>query len=361
MKIGIFHDYFGAIGGGEITVLNLAQILHADIITTDTEALSILNPKVPVLSIGKTIRKSPLKQISASVLFSKINYLDDYDFFVFTGNWSIHAATLHHPNLWYCYTPVRAFYDNYHKYLHGMSFSQKPFFASWVAAHCRWNIRAVKSVDSIISISHTVAERVASYLNRTSSVIYPPVDTKKYSCSEYGDFWLSVNRIYPEKRLELQIEAFRSLSKENLVIVGGYSKGDQTSHYARKILSDLPSNVTYLGEIEEEEVLSLYAHCKGHITTAYHEDFGLTPIESMASGKPVVAVNQGGYRETVTTGTGVLVPPYVSDLVEGVKEISRDPESYRSACLERASEFDIGSFSTHIQDTVNHQINKVLF
>jgi len=355
MKIGIFHDYFGAIGGGEVTVLNLAQILHADIITTDTDALSILNPRVPVLSIGKTIKKSPFKQTSASLLFSKTNFLNDYDFFIFTGNWSIHAASIHRPNLWYCYTPVRAFYDNYHKFLQGMSNIRKPVFASWVAAHRQWNANAVKSIDSIISISYTVAERVASYLDRTSSVIYPPVDTKKYSCDEYGDFWLSVNRIYPEKRLDLQIETFRLLPKEKLVIVGGYSKGDQTSHYAKKILSDLPSNVTYLGEVDEGEVLSLYAHCKGHITTAYHEDFGLTPIESMASGKPVVAVNQGGYCETVTDSTGFLVSPDVSDLVQAVKKISQDPESYRSACLKRASEFCIERFSTQIWDAVNQQ------
>ena len=62
--------------------------------------------------------------------------------------------------------------------------------------------------------------------HRKADVIYPPVDTSLYRCMEYGDFWLSVNRLYPEKRIELQIEAFRKMPEEHLVIVGGYSKGD---------------------------------------------------------------------------------------------------------------------------------------
>ena len=93
----------------------------------------------------------------------------------------------------------------------------------------------IKRVGRIITNSKTVKDRIKRYYHRDASVIYPPVDTKKYSCTEYGDFWLSVNRMYPEKRIELQIEAFSRMPDQNLVIVGGVSAGDHAALYARDL------------------------------------------------------------------------------------------------------------------------------
>ena len=113
MRIAIFHDYFGAIGGGERLVIAMAKILDADIITTDTDAVKRIDPTVRVVSLGKTIPFPPLKQISASFLFYFSDFSQDYDFFIFSGNWAHYAAHRHHPNMWYCNTPTRAFYDQY--------------------------------------------------------------------------------------------------------------------------------------------------------------------------------------------------------------------------------------------------------
>jgi glycosyltransferase involved in cell wall biosynthesis len=96
--------------------------------------------------------------------------------------------------------------------------------------------------------------------------------------------------------------------------------------------------------------MELYAKCKGLICTALDEDFGLTPIEAMASGKPVVAVNEGGFRETVVHGkTGLLVEADRDELVKAVKEIAMDPERYKEACMERAMDFDTSVFQNQIQ------------
>lgn len=143
-------------------------------------------------------------------------------------------------------------------------------------------------------------QRVKMYFHRDAEVIYPPVETTKFTCNEYGDFWLSVNRLYPEKRVELQIDAFREMPEEKLIIVGGYSEGDHAKSYAKNIIKNLPDNVKLRGEVSELELLDLYSRCKGLICTAMDEDFGMTPVEAMASGKPVVAVNEGGFKETVT-------------------------------------------------------------
>ena len=99
MKIAIFHEYFGAIGGGERVALDLATALDADIITTDIDAIPALNTSVHVKSLGKTMKKFPFKQVSATGMFYLNNFSDEYDFFIFTGNWSYYAAHCHTPNL----------------------------------------------------------------------------------------------------------------------------------------------------------------------------------------------------------------------------------------------------------------------
>ena len=345
MKIAIFHDYFGAIGGGERVVIAMAKILDADIITTDTDAVRRIDPSVRVISLGKTIHYPPLKQISASLRFWTCNFSDRYDFFIFTGNWSPAAARRHHPNLWYCYTPVRAFYDLYNVFLQRQNVIIRQLFRCWVFFHRGFDKRCVKNFDRIIAISDNTSSRIRRFHNRVADVIYPPVETSKYHCSEYGNFWLSVNRLYPEKRIELQIDTFRRMPEEKLIVAGGYAKGDHASRYAGNLLQNLPPNVTFLGEISEEELRDLYARCRGLICTALDEDYGLTPLEAMASGKPVVATDEGGFRETVTPATGILVPPDTESLIMAVQTVGKDPSAYKNACESRAKEFDNGRFS----------------
>jgi glycosyltransferase involved in cell wall biosynthesis len=352
MKTAIFHDFFGAIGGGEKVVITLASILNADIITTDMDAVKKLETEVNVISLGPTKKIPPLKQISATGKFYSCNYSNDYDFFIFTGNWSHYAAHNHHPNMWYCYTPVRAFYDLYNTFLQRQDFITRQAFRTWVFGHRWMDKRSVNNIDRIVTISKNSQQRIEKYHHRTADIIYPPVDISKFRFKEYGDFWLSVNRLYPEKRIELQIEAFRKMPDEKLIIVGGYAKGDHAERYAKNISNELPYNVNILGEVSEQELIDLYARCKGLICTALDEDFGLTPVEAMASGKPVIAVNEGGFRETVTVETGIFITPSVQNILESVKKASKEPERFKEKCLQRAGLFDISVFEKKIKDTV---------
>lgn len=344
MRIAIFHDYFGAIGGGERVVVTMAKILHADIITTDTDAIGKIDSSVRVISLGKTIHYPPLKQISAIFRFYFCNFSKDYDVFIFSGNWAHYAAHNHHPNLWYCYTPVRAFYDQFEFFSRRLNPVIRPFFHLWVFFQTKLERHSIKNIDQIIVISTNVRKRVLQYYHREAKVIYPPVDTLRYRFIEYGDFWLSVNRLYPEKRIELQIEAFRGMPEEYLVIAGGYASGDHAASYAKEIVKNIPPNVTFLGEIGEDKLRELYARCKGLVCTAIDEDFGLTPIEAIASGKPVVAVNEGGYRETITPQTGILVDADVDSIIYGIQLVSQNLSKYKESCLKRCRDFDISNF-----------------
>jgi glycosyltransferase involved in cell wall biosynthesis len=356
MRVVIFHDYFGAIGGGEKTVLTLARALAADVVTSDInrEAIEKMGfGDVNLISLGETIKIPPLKQISASIRFGFCDFSDKYDFFILSGEWVLFAARKHHPNLWYCYTPVRAFYDLYETFLSRQSFIARQFFRLWVAIHKPIYRHCTGYIDKIIAISENTRQRIENYLHRESIIIYPPIDISNYTFKCFGDFWLSVNRLYPEKRVELPIEAFRQMPEEKLIIVGGYAKGDHASKYAERIGHNLPENVKLLGEVTEEELIDLYAGCKGYITTAMDEDFGMTPVEAMAAGKPVIAVKEGGYLESVVDGvTGKLVDANVESIVKAIGIISKNPEVYIGACRERAKTFDKSIYIKRMKEVI---------
>jgi glycosyltransferase involved in cell wall biosynthesis len=216
-------------------------------------------------------------------------------------------------------------------------------------------------VDRIVAISSNVQRRIEEAYGRTSSLVYPPVEVEKFRFEECGDFWLSVNRIYPEKRIDLQFQVFRDLPEERLVVVGGYSRGDLASRYYKRLVETIPDNAKMLGEVSEEELIDLYARCKGLICTAMDEDFGLTPVEAMASGKPVIAVKEGGFLESVIDGvTGRLVEPQADRITEAVREVSEvGCLPYKDVCRERAERFDYERFIRQIKYEISEVIDGV--
>lgn len=363
MKIAIFHDYIGAIGGGEKLVLTLARALNADVITTDVDKDSIKKMEfedVNIISLGSTVKLSPLKQISASIKFALCDYSKKYDFFIFSGNWAHFASKRHKPNLYYCHTPVRAFYDLYDSFLNRQHFYIKPLFILWVAIHKPLSEYYMTYVEKIITNSKNTQSRIKRYMHKDADIIYPPIDTSKYKFEISGDFWLSVNRLYPEKRVELQIDAFRLMPEEKLIIVGGYAEGDHAAKYAEMIKNNLPKNVDLKKAVTDKELVYLYANCKGLITTAMDEDFGMTPVEAMASGKPVIAVNEGGYLESIVDRkTGILIEPNIHNIITAINIISNNPEKYRNVCEEQAKRFDKYIFIKKIKKNIgNEYINE---
>jgi glycosyltransferase involved in cell wall biosynthesis len=357
MKVAIFHDYIGAIGGGEKLVLTLAKGLGADVITTDADMDSVAKmgfEEVKIISLGNTLKMPPLKQIDASFKFASCDFSKKYDFFIFSGNWAFFAAKKHKPNLYYCHTPTRAFYDLYDVYRKNHSIFIAVPFTFWVQLHKRISEYYISHVCKIVTNSINTKSRIKKYLNRDSEVIYPPVDTSRFKFKECGNFWLSVNRLYPEKRVELQIEAFKEMPDQKLLIVGGYAAGDHASGYASKLINQLPENVTLVGSVSEEKLLELYATCKGHITTAMNEDFGMTPIESMAAGKPIVAVKEGGFLESmVDKETGLLVEANVESIVQAVRIVSENPGKYKNSCIQRAKLFDTSEFIRKTKEVIS--------
>lgn len=351
-KIAVFHNYLGACGGGERLALEIARIFQADFFTTDIVPEVVKNlgcEDINLISLGTTIKFPPAKQISASIFFSRPDLKNKYDFFIFSGEWAAFAAARNRPNLYYCHTPPRIFYDLYHQNTRVLNFFSKIVARSWVYFHKKFEQKNITHIEKIICNSKVTQRRIKEFYNRTSEIIYPFVRCERYRYKEPEGYWLAVNRIYPEKRIELAVEAFRNLPHLELFIVGGFASGDHGRRYFKKIKKNLPANVKILGAIPEKDLIELYGRCRGLVATALDEDFGLTPLEAMASGKPVVAVAEGGFLETVVAGaTGYLVAAQPEEIKKAILAAELDLSRFCLPSQAQAAKFDFKFFQEKI-------------
>jgi len=357
-KIAIFHNFMDNIGGAERVGLTLAKELKADFYTTNIDEEKIRKmgfSDIKLKSIGKVPINAPFRNQAALRRFRKLNLGDKYDFYIIGGDWAVSGAVNNKPNLWYVHSPIREIWDLY-KYTreNNVPLPLRPIFDIWVHYNRYLNKKYVQEVDKIVCNSRNTQKRVKKYLNRKAVVINPPIETSKFYYKKTGGYWLSVNRLISHKRVDLQIKAFSKLPNEKLIIVGSYEKSRHFRAYTNYIKSIKPKNVEILSWLGSNKLVDLYTNCKGLITTAKNEDFGMNVCEAMASGKPVIASNEGGYKETVLDGvTGKLIDDINEDkLVEAIKEIGKNPEKYKNACLKQAKKFDTKIFIKKIKEQI---------
>ena len=354
MKVAVFYDFLQTIGGGEKVALTLAKHLGADLITTDADpdlAARAGFPGVTVIDLGRLRRRPPMKQLDATTKFGRGRF-PGYDFHIIVGNWAVYAAKHHRPNLYYCLTPTRMFFDQRDAVLGRLRPGTRTLARPWIRVHRSMDKRAVSHCDRIVAISGVVQRRVREYYGRDAAIVYPPVDTSRFRFERVGDAWLAVSRLYPEKRIDLLLDIFRRLPDEKLVVAGGHAQGDLAERYVAGLRP--PPNVTLLGEVAEDALLSLYATCRGLIAIATDEDFGLTPVEAMAAGKCVIAADEGGYRETVVEGrTGYLLRPTAEAFATRIQSLDDSTlRAMRHDCVAQARKFDESVFLQKIRALV---------
>ena len=345
------------IGGAEMVGLILAREFKAEIFTTnfDRQKIKLMGfEDVVINSIGSVPLNAPFRQQKALWLFRHFKLKENYDLVIIDGDWAMSGAVLNKPNLWYVHSPIREIWDLQKYTRQKLPWYQRNVFDLWAMVNRQLNRRYIKSVEQIACNSTTTQRRVKKYLARDAQVIHPPVDTKSYYSLKGEGFWLSVNRLIDHKRIEIQIEAFAKLPEEKLVIVGSYEQANHFQKYAKKILDHKPNNVQIISFVSRDELLNWYARCSGFITTAKEEDFGLTAIEAMASGKWVIAPNEGGYIETIIDQkTGFLIDSInAQKLVVAIKESKPMLEQCQNECINRAKQFDTSEFIKKISKLV---------
>lgn len=359
MKIAIYSDPLTGKGGGTRVVIALANHLHADIITSgfDTKLKKQLNRKLKVIDIGnffihKFFSFGYLFEAPLRFLFSK-KY--QYDLNIFVGSYSIFASRKAATNIYLCFTPNRIMYDlRAWKYANSPIQKQIVYFIHNLLFNTIDQHIVKNNFVKIIAQTKTVQDRIKRYYKKNSSIIYSPLDTSHYKFNIIGDYYLSVSRLVPEKRMDLIAKAFVKMPHEKLVMIGN---GSEKSTIQTIIKNS--KNITLLTNVEDAELIEHYANCKAVIYFPIAEDFGLVPLEANASGKVCIAANEGGCRETIQHGkTGYLVAPTTDALIKIIKNLSvQTLLSMKDTCIKRAQEFDITHCAHKWQILVNSVYN----
>jgi hypothetical protein len=256
-----------------------------------------------------------------------------------------------------CYSPIRYAWDLQHQYLKeaGLSSGLKSAMARWMLHKLRiWDLRTANGVDEFIAISRFIARRIERVYRRDSEIIYPPVDIDGFEQkNEKEDFYVTVSRMVPYKRIDLIVEAFSKMPERKLVVIGS-----GTGRIERQWSAS--PNIKFLGEQPFKSVRDHISRAKAFVFAA-EEDFGIAPVEAQACGTPVIAYGKGGSLETIAGSpkcmrdrTGVFFQSQtVESLIKAVLEFEALPEPIRpEACRVNAERFSIPRFRQEFKSFV---------
>jgi glycosyltransferase involved in cell wall biosynthesis len=301
-SVAIVHDYLNQRGGAERVVLEMASIWpHASIYTS----LYRQESTFPAFA-ARDVRTSPLDRLPVDQGFRNLFPLYpaafrllgelDQDLVISSSSGWAHAirTSPHSFHAVYCYTPARWLYSDDHL---GPSWRRQALLPA-VDVMRRWDRNAARRPDLYIAISEAVRRRILRRYGRDPPVVYPPVDVTRFQPSPRGERLLVVSRLLPYKRIDTIVEAATSRGLGLDVVGVGPSLADLRRRAG--------PTVQFHGALADRDVTRLMENCRA-LCLPGREDFGITPIEANAAGKPVVAFRGGGALETIEDGvTGVF-------------------------------------------------------
>ncbi|MCI0710567.1 MAG: glycosyltransferase [Chloroflexi bacterium] len=354
MKLAIVHDWLNQIGGAEDVLEALMHMypdspLYTSIYWRDHMPDHYQNWDIHTLWIDKLPgihQKHQLYFPFFPLAWSGVN-LSEFE--VVLSNKSgfchfLHTGGIH---ICYCLAPTRYVWQ-YDAYMQrenvptAICLALRPL----IEFLKRLDYRAAGRVDHFIAISTEIQQRIKTYYNRDSVVIYPPVQVKErfQPADSYDDYFLSLGRLIPYKRVDLLVEACTRL---NLPLkVGG------TGRDLDRLKAIAGRTVEFLGYVPDEDLPELFARAKAFVFPG-NEDFGITPVQAQAAGRPVIAYKAGGSLDTVSEGqTGMFFEEQtVESLMDALQNF--DADDYDPAvCRENALRFDENVFRQQIADYV---------
>lgn len=366
MRIALIHDHLAQDGGAEKVLKAISDIYP------DAPIYTLLCEKKQVDKYfkDKKIETSVIQKLPGGVKHYQwympfmpmaVEFFDLRGFDVVISDASAFAKgvitspdTLH---ICYCHTPTRYIWDYTHQYINELNYNK--YFKkiiSLVLNYIRmWDRLAADRVDVFIANSKTVQKRIKKYYKKDSVVIYPPVDLDKFEISnQIGDYFLIGGRLAPYKRVDMVIEAFKKLDLKLKVF------GSGVDLERLKKIAGKNTKIEFLGRITEEEKADLYKNAQAFINPQ-EEDFGITVIESLSSGRPVIAYAKGGATETIIEGkTGIFFNKQTPEsLVEAVKKFQAtefDPAEVRNSAIA----FSLENFKSNIRKFVEEEFTKFI-
>lgn len=270
---------------------------------------------------------------------------------VLTGPDQLHICYIH--------SPVRYAWDLQHQYLmqSGLNKGLKNWIARWSLHYIRnFDARSSLGVNAFIANSEFIARRVQKCYRRPAEVVYPPVNITGFIPQpDKQDFYVAASRMVPYKRMDLIAQAFRQMPERKLVIIGDGPDLDKVRAVAAGT-----SNITVTGFLPFPQMRHYMQQAKAFVFAA-EEDFGITPVEAMACGTPVIAYGKGGALETVVDGrTGFFFPQQTPEsLIQAVEHFEQQGHSIRPEhCREQAEHFSIELFRERFSRAVDAAIQE---
>jgi len=364
-KIAVVHDYFLFDGGGERLVITMANGLKADLITSYVlpESTFIKQYKGgKLITITAPTNLKGWKHFKINWAFKhKAKFLKNYDIVIFSGN-GVYAVGNCRPDalkILYCHTPPRFVYDKRQQYAkrYKSPLRRKLFYL--LTDMVAWQYgKSFNMVDCVIANSNFVKKRIAKYLGyKNATVVYPPCNMDKFSWKRGGDFYFSFSRLDHLKRVDLAAAAFQKLPDKKLVVASGGPTYDKICEMAEGY-----KNIEVVGRVSDQKLFDLVGSCLATIYVPQDEDFGMTAVESMSAGKPVIGVNEGGLKEIVLhKKTGYLCPKEITvdSIVDGVKYMTKPRAAkMRLACRNRAKQFSEQEFLKGIDTVIKEGLKK---
>lgn len=349
-KAAILYDFLQVKGGAEAVTLDLCQHFpHLDLVT------AFVNNKVfsePLLSAERLHTLTSQTELpgwqtlkSCLAFQQRTASLQKYDTLIFSGSNAPLAVVNSQAkqNIYYCHTPPRFVYDLKAYYLNSIPAWQRPLLKGLVRYLQPRYEASLDKMDKIFANSRNVQHRLKHYLGVDSDVLYPPCRTDRFKWLGQGDYFLSTARLEEYKRVELIVRAFMQMPDKKLIVTSGGSQLNKL-----KALAQDAANIQFTGWVNEAKLTELMGNCLATIYIPMDEDFGMSPVESMGAGKPVIGVNEGGVKETVIDGeTGWLLPAYptVRQLVDCISVIQYQRGlQMREPCQKQSARFSSDRF-----------------
>jgi glycosyltransferase involved in cell wall biosynthesis len=311
MNVAIVHDYLTQRGGAERVALAIARAFPGAPLYTSLYDPESTFPEFRALDVRTTWlnRIAPLRRRHRLALpllpraFTAATVEADV-VVCSTSGWA-HSVDTTGRKVVYCHTPARWLYDG-RRYLggrHGLGWLTLSLLRPYLL---RWDRRAARSADRYLANSHVVRARIRSVYGIEADVLpAPPAlcgdgpQHRPAAVDVEPGFFLCVSRLLPYKNVDVVVDAFRGLPDLMLVVVGSGPE-------AGRLEAGAPSNVIFSGAVADDELRWLYRNCTAVVAASY-EDYGLTPLEAAAFGRPAVVLRAGGFLDTVVDGeTGVF-------------------------------------------------------
>lgn len=351
----ILYDFLEVAGGAEKVSLELAKYLDCKLIVSGTNK-NIFNSfpelQLEIINIGNVSKIPIWKSIKSINYFEQISsgLLTDKNI-LFSGSnapIAVHNSQAE-KNIYYCHTPPRFAYDLYDHYQSSLPCWQAFIidkFATWTKQKYE---PALPKMDLVIANSKNVKSRLKKYLDVDATVIYPPVHIEEFFNSNSNGYYLSTARLEEYKRIQIIVDAFKQLPTKKLILVSGGSMFEKLKAECQNY-----SNIQIVGWVSQEKLRQYIAECIATIYIPIDEDFGMSPVESMAAGKPVVGVDDGGIKETVVhLETGYLCPKELStnDIINAIEYLTPNKaQRMMSNCFVRAQAFKADLFFSKMKE-----------